>query len=302
MSEKLYNFNDEGWEIIPKLSIDEIKGVSQFNVRANEKDDELELDELVKSIVRTGINVMPITLDEKNEVISGNRRYKASLKADLKYVFAIRKTMTEFEKMFRSFAENELQLEMTDKHRRNFATYAFNVAKISVAKIAEQVSKDETTIYRWLNSDVVPKTSNKEAIEEYNKLPPKKKANVLSASKHTKNEEVINKMIKGATNMTVAQTEAMGKESADKLYEDDTALDRLETKSNKGIEVTKNNKYAYDKEEIYITKKLKNQLIEILKKGATNPELSSFLGKLDVDSLIEKIIINWAVKCVRNLT
>ena len=90
--EKLLDFIDDEWEIL-YIDPKELKGVSPYNARKEEP--EVDLDSLVISLKETGINTEPIIVDEDLYVISGGRRYRAALLANLPRVWCLKKRMSE---------------------------------------------------------------------------------------------------------------------------------------------------------------------------------------------------------------
>jgi len=118
MDEKLKWVTSGDWELI-RIDIDEIKGISPWNVRQIAP--EMEIDILANSLKVAGINIVPIVLDENNEVIAGGRRYLAAKKAGIKQLFAIRKPMTDKERLVYSMIENVVRLDLHPEDKFNFA-------------------------------------------------------------------------------------------------------------------------------------------------------------------------------------
>jgi len=170
--EKLLDFLDEEWEIL-YIDPKELKGVSPYNARKDEP--EVDLDSLVVSLRETGINTEPIIVDEELYVVSGGRRYRAALLADIPKIWCLKKRMSENEKIVRSFLENELKYDMTMEDRYQFAK-TLRDKNLSVEQIALITGRSPSTIREWLGLHKVPdvlKQAEKE--EEYKKLPIKKK-------------------------------------------------------------------------------------------------------------------------------
>jgi len=151
---RLWEEKGDEWEIL-YLSPDEIKGISQYNARKTFPDKELE--ELVISLREAGINTRPIILDQHNEVVEGGRRYQAALKAGLEKVFCLRKTMTPLEAKVRSFIENELSYDMTERDRYLFAKDLVEKEGIKPEDIAFIVGRSHSTVREWLAYEKYPK-------------------------------------------------------------------------------------------------------------------------------------------------
>jgi ParB family chromosome partitioning protein len=168
----IWDYKNEKWEVL-NLPIGDIKGISPFNCRKEVPD--VGLDELVTSMRQTGINTMPIILDENNEVIAGQRRYKAALIAKLETLFVIRKPMAENEKLIRSFVENELQVVITQKDRYDFVKQ-LNSKGMKQEAIAMAVGRTPGCISQWASYNTVPQSiAGTKAEEAYKETTPKKK-------------------------------------------------------------------------------------------------------------------------------
>jgi len=170
--EKLLDFVDDEWEIL-YIDPKELKGISPYNARKEEP--EVDLDSLVISLKETGINTEPIIVDEDLYVISGGRRYRAALLANLPRVWCLKKRMSETEKIVRSFLENELKYDMTMEDRYQFAK-TLRDKGMSVEEIALITGRSPSTIREWLGLHKVPDVLKEtEVEEEYKQLPIKKK-------------------------------------------------------------------------------------------------------------------------------
>jgi len=140
------------WELI-KIPIDKIKGISKFNVRQIAP--EMEIDILAKSLKVSGINIVPVVLDENNEVIAGGRRYMAAKHAGLKELFAIRKPMNEKEKLVYSMIENVVRLDLHPEDKFDFAL-KMRRRGFNVTEIAEILGVHRLTVTEWLKWHDIP--------------------------------------------------------------------------------------------------------------------------------------------------
>jgi len=152
MDEKLKWVTSGDWELI-RIDIDEIKGISPWNVRQIAP--EMEIDILANSLKVAGINIVPIVLDENNEVIAGGRRYLAAKKAGIKQLFAIRKPMTDKERLVYSMIENVVRLDLHPEDKFNFALKMRQMG-FKVKEIAAILGVHRLTVTEWLKWHDIP--------------------------------------------------------------------------------------------------------------------------------------------------
>jgi len=131
----------------------EIKGISKHNVRRTMPD--VGIEDLADNLKATGINIIPIGLNQNMEVVFGGRRYRAALKAGLPRVFCIQKDMSEMEERVYSLLENVMRLDL---HPKDKYLWALEMRKqgLTVTEISKLLGIHRTTIHEWLKWDAVP--------------------------------------------------------------------------------------------------------------------------------------------------
>jgi len=218
----LWDYKNDQWELL-YCDIDEIKGISQYNVRKKEPDAELE--ELVVSLRELGINAMPIILDENMEVVAGNRRYKAAKEAGIKKVFCLKKHMSEKEKQLRSFVENELQLPITNEDRYTFAKDLRDKG-MTISEIANAVGRSDSTIHRWLQYGSVPDVVKDTGTEkEFKDITDRKQAivrQIVDSKPMKENVDATVDFIKSAKDMTLTGLENVVKDVKSGAFDSST--------------------------------------------------------------------------------
>jgi len=150
------------WEVV-ELSLEEIKGISEFNVRKTWPTADIEL--LANSIKASGVNIAPIVIDEENRVIAGQRRYLAAKRAGVKTIICMKKPMTQVEKMVYSIIENTLRLDLLPKDKYEWAKSMIDKG-FKVKQIAEIIGVEPQTIYNWLSWDVIPEVVKEAKMEQ----------------------------------------------------------------------------------------------------------------------------------------
>jgi len=149
-------------EKIEYIDIDKINR----NTEQPRKEDSIDINQLknlVQSIKATGI-LQPVTIDEKNKIIMGELRWRASQLAGIDKIPCIRKiNLTKFEKQISSFQENLHRQKMdlrdyTDEikilYKDFLKTYeAKNVDDQGQSAFAEVIGIDRKTIAQIMHLD-----------------------------------------------------------------------------------------------------------------------------------------------------
>src|SRR5574344_2196007 len=148
------------------LSMDEVKteGSSSINeielskivVNPNQprrEFDETALQELAESIAEIGI-IQPITLrevsDEEYQIIAGERRYRASLRAGLKTIPAYIRTANDENVMAMALIENIQREDLNSVEIALAYQHLIEQYDLTQEKLSERVGKKRTTIANYL--------------------------------------------------------------------------------------------------------------------------------------------------------
>ena len=136
-------------------SINEIE-LSKISVNPNQprrEFDEVALQELADSIAEIGI-IQPITLrkltDDEYQIIAGERRYRASLKAGLKSVPAYIRTADDENVMEMALIENIQREDLNAVEIALAYQHLLEQYELTQERLSERVGKKRTTIANYL--------------------------------------------------------------------------------------------------------------------------------------------------------
>jgi len=158
---------------VKKKRASEIK-VSPLNVRKTSVDK--ELDALIANIRKKGL-LQPILLDEKGEVIVGQRRLKSLqelekelvvLEVDRNTPIAIQRPMSREEKLVASLVENTLREQLTLSEIREAVKQLLEIYG-SLESVSKATGIPTDWLQAWLSAEVVPPTKQ-ERVDDWRRL------------------------------------------------------------------------------------------------------------------------------------
>jgi len=124
------------------------------NFRSNFPDP--DFPRLVESVKALGV-VDPPIIDEKNRVVAGSRRWRASLEAGLEKIpCRLRKGLTDEDSAIISLLENEYKYDISNEERNKFVKYLVHERGYTLKEIASKLGIGYGTVLSWYTWDQVP--------------------------------------------------------------------------------------------------------------------------------------------------
>jgi len=134
---------------VERISINRIRP-SPLNSRIAPNSD--DLDSLLASIKRMGL-IQPIKVrpvENNYEIVTGERRFNALIKADILYVEAIVEEMTDEEVLREQWDENNERQDLSDYERALALKKMLEVYGCTQARLAERMGNDQSWVSRHL--------------------------------------------------------------------------------------------------------------------------------------------------------
>lgn len=138
-----------------------------------------EFLKMVDSIKAAGV-IEPILINEKNQIVSGQMRWLAAMKADLDKIPFVRvKFRDAFDERVASITQDCIRNSLTDEEKGQFVKNSMDEG-LSVEDIAKATGLGLSTLWEWLRALKVPLPVQKEPalLAQYQKIGAKKRDKV----------------------------------------------------------------------------------------------------------------------------